>query len=90
MMIIIDHIFTSCRPQSRRVTKTDKDISRLDFKNIKFSVKIRDIPKIEQKNYITVSIFCYKNKKKISNLCIMNVHLILIEEGKGHCSYQRC
>ena len=34
----------------RRITKADKDIAkRLDFKDIKFPVKIRDIHKIEKK-----------------------------------------
>ena len=34
----------------RRITKADKDFAkRLDFKDIKFPVKIRDIHKIEKK-----------------------------------------
>ena len=49
----------------RRITKGDKDFAkRLDFKYIKFPVKIRDVHKIEKKNSIIISIFGYENKEK--------------------------
>ena len=36
----------------KRITKSDKDFAkRLDFKDLKFSVKTRDIHKIEKKKY---------------------------------------
>ena len=45
--------------------KVDKDFAReLDFKDIKFPVKIRDIHKIEKKNSITISSFGYEKKEK--------------------------
>ena len=35
----------------RKITQADKDFAmRLDFKDIKFPVKVRDIPKTEKKN----------------------------------------
>ena len=47
-----------------RITKTDKEIEKkLNFKNIKFSVKIRDIQKIEKKNSIGITAFGYENKQ---------------------------
>ena len=50
----------------RRIKKADQDFAkRIDLKNIKFSVKIRDIHKIEKKNSIGISVFGYKNKEKI-------------------------
>ena len=51
--------------QSARITKADKDFSKsLDFKDIKFPVKVRDINKIEKKNSIGISAFGYENKEK--------------------------
>ena len=50
---------------SRRITKPDKDFAkRLDFKDIQFLVKIRDIHKIEKNNSIGISAFGYENKEK--------------------------
>ena len=47
-----------------RFTKADKDFAKmLDFKNINFQVKIRDIDKIENKNSISISVFGYENKE---------------------------
>ena len=48
-----------------RITKADKDpAKRLDFKDIKLPVKIREIHKFEKKNFIEISVFDYKNKEK--------------------------
>ena len=77
-----------------RITKADKDFAkRLDFKNIKFPVKTRDIRKIEKKNSIYISVFCYKNKVEYSNLSIKkcceeeHIDLLLIGEGeRKHCA----
>ena len=76
----------------RRIPKTDKDFAKkLDCKDIKFPVKIRDIHKIEKKNYITISVFGYENKKSIQSMyqrkpCEENhADLLLIgDEGKRH------
>ena len=49
----------------RRIIKVYKDFAkRLDFKGIKFPVKIRDIHKIEKKkkSSIGISVFGYENK----------------------------
>ena len=53
------------------ITKAEKDFAKkLDFKDLKLPVKIRDIHKIEKNNSIGISVFGYENKKKTSNLCI--------------------
>ena len=46
-----------------RITKADKDFVK-KFKDIKFSVEVRDIHKTEEKNPIDISIFGYENKEK--------------------------
>ena len=46
----------------RKIGKLFKD--KLDFEDIKFSVKIKDIHKIEKNNYIDISVFGYDNKIK--------------------------
>ena len=52
-----------CNPA--RITKAGKNFEKkLDFKEIKFPVKIRDIHKIEEKNSICISVFTYENKEK--------------------------
>ena len=49
----------------RRIRKADKDFSEtLDFEEIRFPLKIRDFHKIERKNCIDISVFCYENKEK--------------------------
>ena len=51
--------------QPARTTKAGKDYSKkLDFKDMKFSVKTRDIHKIKKKNCIGISVFCYENNEK--------------------------
>ena len=61
----------------RRITKAEKDIAKkLDFKDIKFPLKVRDIHKIEKKNSIGISVFGYENKEKHVDL------LLREEEGK--------
>ena len=48
-----------------RVKKADKDFNKkLDLKDIKLPVKIRDIHNIEKKNFIGISIFGYENTEK--------------------------
>ena len=50
---------------SARITKSDKDfVKKLDFKDIKFPVKNRDIHKIEKNNYSGISAFGYENRVK--------------------------
>ena len=64
---------------------------KLDFKDIKFQVKFRDIHKIETKNSIGISVFGYENKEKhpiyVSKKCCEEKHVDLLligEEGKRH------
>ena len=61
-------IFKYSNPANRhpaKITKADKVFAKkLDFKDIKFHVKIRDINKIEKKNSISISAFGYENKEK--------------------------
>ena len=46
----------------KRVTKADKDFAKkLDFKDIKFPVKVRDIQNVEKRNSIGFSVFGYEN-----------------------------
>ena len=45
-----------------RIAKYDKDFGKnLDFKYIKFSVKVSDIQKIEKQNSIGISVFGSEN-----------------------------
>ena len=49
-----------------RITKADKEFAKkLDFKNIKLPVKVRDIHKIKKSNSIGISVFGYENKDLI-------------------------
>ena len=60
---------------------------RLDFKDIKLSVKIRDIHKIEKKNSMGISVFGYENKEKhpshLSKKCCEDKHIDLSLIGEG-------
>ena len=64
----------------RRITKPFA--KKLDFKNTKFPVKIRDIHKIEKKNFIGFSVFGYENKEKhtiyVPNKCCEEKHVDLL------------
>ena len=76
----------------RRTAKTDKDFSkRLDFKNIKFPVKIRGIHKIEKKNFIGISVSGFLNKEKYpiylstklrkeEHVDVFSVNMLLVED----------
>ena len=47
-----------------KITKAEKDLARkLDFKDIKFPVKIRDIHKIKKHNFITISVYLILGEK---------------------------
>ena len=49
----------------RKMTKADNNFAReLDFKDIKFPVKVRMIHEIERKNYIGINVFGHEDKKK--------------------------
>ena len=55
----------------KRITKADIDFAKkINFKDIKFPVKVRRIQKIEINNSISISVFGYENKEKTSNLYI--------------------
>ena len=71
----------------RRITKANKDFAReLDSKDIKFPVKIRDIPKVEKKrNFIAIRVFGYENKEKYAiyvpkQCCEEKMHHVLIKD----------
>ena len=67
---LVNYLNPKGRNQAR-ITKDDKDFDKtLDFKDIKFPVKIKDIHKIEKNNSIGISAFGYENKEKTSNLFI--------------------
>ena len=72
----------------RSITKSDKNFAkRLDFKDIRFPVKTRDIRKIEKKNSIGTSPFGYENKVKypfyISSKCCEDKHVDLLLIGEA-------
>ena len=74
------------------ITKADKDFAKkLDFKDVQFPFKVRDINKIGKKNLIGISVFSFENKEKhpihVSKKYSEEKHvdLLLIEEkGKSH------
>ena len=52
-----------------RIPKADKDFARvLDFKDIRFPVKIRDIYKIEKTNSIALAFLVMKIRKNIQSM----------------------
>ena len=54
-----------CRPYSKKNYKSLKRFrEKSDFEDITFSVKIRDIYKIEKNNSISISVSGYGNKEK--------------------------
>ena len=72
-----------------RIAKTEKDfVKRLDFRDIKFPVKIKDIHKIKnKKNSLSISIFGYENKEKqpicVSKKCWKEKHVYSLLIGEG-------
>ena len=61
--MVSGQILKSCRP--RRITKADEDFAKsFFFKDMKFPVKTRHIPKIGKKNSISISVCGYENQEK--------------------------
>ena len=62
-----------------RITKACKNFAKdLDFKDIKFAVKIRDVHKTDKKNSTHISVFGYEKKGKYQiyvskNIVKMNI-----------------
>ena len=89
----LSQIFTSADCNPTRVTKADKNsVKKLDFKDMKLPVKVRNKQTIEQKNSIDTSIFGYEKKEKhrtyLSKKCCEEEHVELLligEEGTKHC-----
>ena len=82
---------------SARISKAHKDLAKmLDFVDISFAVKIRDIHKIKNKNSLSISVFAYENKEKypiyVSKKSCEEKHvdLLLIGEAekKTLCSHE--
>ena len=71
------YIVRYLNPEDRnpaRIAKADKEFARkLDFKDIKFPVKFRDIHKIEKKNSIGIIAFGYKDKENVQFMYLKNV-----------------
>ena len=88
--MVFSHILNSCKSSPSKITKADNDFAKkLDFKDIKSPVKIRNIHKIEKKTSIGFSAFGYKNKEKhriyMSKKCCEEKHvdsLLIGEEDK--------
>ena len=95
-MCLVKYIHTA-HYDPRRITKAGKVFGYLlDFEDIKFPVKIKDTHKIEKSYCISIIVFRYENKVKYpiyeSKKCFgeNNADLLMIrEEGKIVCSYQR-
>ena len=69
----------------KRMTKADQEFGKkLDFKNIKFPVKIRDIHKIEKRIPSALVLFGHKNKEKhpiyVPKKCYEKKHVDLQEK----------
>ena len=78
----------------RRITNADKDVAkRLDFKDTKFPVKIRDIHKFEKKNSIGIGVFGHENREKYPTHVSKqsceekHLHLLLIGEGEKNIKF---
>ena len=81
-----------------RIKKADKDFAkRLDLKDLKLSVKIRNFQKSGKKVFVSISVLGYKNKGKhpiyLSKQFSEQKHVDLLlkgaEEKKTLCSDQR-
>ena len=67
-------ILKSCRSSpSKNYKSLQKFCQRLDFKDIKISVKIRDMHKIGKKDSIGITFFGYENKEKHLSYISKNV-----------------
>ena len=82
-----------CRPYSKKNYKSLKRFrEKSDFEDITFSVKIRDIYKIEKNNSISISVSGYGNKEKYAIYVLKklfeekHVNLLLIKGGKNSLS----
>ena len=65
LQMVFGQILHPADHHPERITKAGKDFpKRLNFKDIKFTVKTRDIHKIEKINSIGVSVFGYENEVK--------------------------
>ena len=65
LQMVFSQILTSCRSYHKRIREADKlYVDKLDFEDIKFIVKVRDIQKNERKNSISINDFGYDHKKK--------------------------
>ena len=70
----------------RRITKAAKDFAKkIDFKGIKFLVKIRDIHRIGKRIPSTLVFLVMKIKKNIQSIYQKQIDLLLIgKEGKRY------
>ena len=85
--VLYSQTFTYSRRSSATIKKTDEILANeLDFRDIKFPVKIKDIHKIEKNNSIGIRVFGYENKKKhpiyMSKKCYNDKHLDLLLIGE--------
>ena len=72
--MVFSQILHPVDPHPKRIKKADKDFAKkLDFKDIRLQVKIRDIHKMEKMNSIDISVFGYENKKDIQSMYQKNV-----------------
>ena len=74
-----------------RITKAYKDFAK-KYKGIKFSVKTRDIHKIDKKNSISISVFGYEKREKhriyvSKDCCEEKLVDLLLTKQKGKMHY---
>ena len=74
-----------------RITKAYKDFAK-KYKGIKFSVKTRDIHKIDKKNSISISVFGYEKREKhriyvSKDCCKEKLADLLLTKEKGKIHY---
>ena len=70
-----------------KLEKLQRFCKKIDFKDIKFIVKVRDFHKTEKNNSIGISVFGYENKKNNKSVCQIilsrDIKLsLIVEEGK--------
>ena len=91
--MVFGQIVKSCRPYFKKIYKANKDfVKGLDFKDIKFPVKMGDIHKIEEKHCIGISVFGYENNEKypiyVSKICCeKKTCWLIIDRGRNKKHY---
>ena len=95
LKVVYSQILNPAEHHPARITKIDEILGdELDFEEVKFPVKIKDIHKIKKTNSIAISVFGYENKRKhpiyITKECYEDKHVDLLSIGereRKHCVF---